>query len=184
VVQVVVATPYPGAQRLLERYVGGCLKGIASVRAVETDRVDAGACDILAVYDHSPNKKVFPRRFPGARVIGIRFVIQASGVRALAALPPGITVGVVAAHRSCANQLLKQILDSGIYEPRFVTGSFDDIPVTRVDKFAVAEEMEEPFWGAYSGDRSKVLVLPRSLCNSSVVELINAASDVRAARGE
>ncbi|MGE5485687.1 MAG: hypothetical protein ACM3X4_11800 [Ignavibacteriales bacterium] len=177
-VRVVVATPYPKSQRLLERYVGGCLKGIATVEATGCDDFDFGACDILVFYERSPNESTFRQKLPYVELIGLRFIIQACGVRKLAALDPKTRVGVVAGHRPCANMLLREILDSGIYQPRFVTGAFGDIDSMDADVFAVAEEMEETFWTAYSGDRSRVIVLPRSLSNSSVAELINAASNV------
>jgi hypothetical protein len=177
-VRVVVATPYPRSQALLERYVGGCLKGIATVRATSTDAVDGSDCDIVVVYHRGPDEARLKQRFPNVRVIGLDFEIQACGVRQLAALPGGMIVGVVAGHRTCANMFLREILDSGIYQPRFITGAFSDMPGMNVDAFAVAEEMEETLRAAYPVDKGKLLVLPRSLSNSSVVELISAASEV------
>ncbi|NPV70366.1 MAG: hypothetical protein HPY55_06945 [Firmicutes bacterium] len=181
-VKVVVATPYPRSQMLLERYVGGCLKGIASVRATSTDSVDGSECDIIVVYQRGPNETIFRQRFPDVRVIGISFEIQACGVRQLAALPRGMTLGVVAGHRTCANMFLREILDSGIYQPRFLTGAFGDMPSMTVDAFAVAEEMEETLRAVYPVDKDKLLVLPRSLSNPSVVELISAASEASKAK--
>jgi len=177
-VRVVVATPYPKSQRMLERYVGGCLKGIATVVATGSDDFEFDACDILVFYERSPNEFAFRQNLPYVEHIGIRFVIQAGGVRRLAALDQGARVGVVAGHRPCANMLLREILDSGIYQPRFVTGAFNDMQFMDVDVFAVAEEMEETLRAVYSGDNSRIIILPRSLSNSSVAELINTASRV------
>lgn len=178
VVRVCAVSPYPMSQRLLERYVGGVLKGMATVKACGRDEFDPSECDVAVVYAESPTQKIFARKYRELKVIGIRFTIQAAGVRALAHLPPGSRVGVVADHHECANMLLREILDSGVFEPRFVSGAFSDMDSMQVDAFAVAEEMDSILWTKYSGPREKVIVLPRSLFPSSVAEIISAVMHI------
>ena len=178
-VKVSAVTPYPMSQKLLERYVGGVLKGMAVVKACGTDDFDLEDCDVAVVYGESPTQRLLERACRGVRVIGVRFTIQAQGVRLLASLPPGSMVGVVADHHECANMLLREILDSGVFEPRFTSGAFTDMDRMPVSAFAVAEEMDSILWTKYSGPREKVMVLPRSLQPSSVAEIISAVVQVR-----
>jgi hypothetical protein len=169
------------SQKLLERYVGGALKGMAVVKACGRDDFDPQGCDVVVVYGESPTQRLLERMCQGRRIIGVRFTIQAAGVRLLARLAPGSMVGVVADHHECANMLLREILDSGVFEPRYTSGAFTDMDRMPVDAFAVAEEMDSILWTKYSGPREKVMVLPRSLQPSSVAEVISAVVQARSA---
>ena len=165
-VRVSAVTPYPMSQRLLERYVGGIVKGMACVKACSRDEFDPKSCDVAVVYAESPTQTTFLRKYRDLKVIGIRFTLQASGVRALSRLAKGSRVGVVADHHQCANMLLREVLDSGVFEPRFVSGAFSDM-----------ESMDK-----YHGPAEKVMVLPRSLLPSSVAEIIGAVFQVQSER--
>lgn len=182
-IKVCAVTPYPMSQRLLERYIGGILKGMASVKACSREEFDPGQCHVAVVYDHSPTFRLFSEKYRNLKLIGIRFTIQASGVRTLTHLAPGSTVGVVADHHQCANMLLREILDSGVFEPRFLTGAFSDMDSMKADTFAVAEEMDATLWTKYSGPKDKVKVLPRSLMPSTVGEIIGAVAQARSELG-
>ena len=178
-VRVSAVTPYPMSQRLLERYVGGIVKGMACVKACSRDEFDPKSCDVAVVYAESPAQTTFLRKYRDLKVIGIRFTLQASGVRALSRLAKGSRVGVVADHHQCANMLLREVLDSGVFEPRFVSGAFSDMESMDVEAFAVAEEMDATLWSKYHGPAEKVMVLPRSLLPSSVAEIIGAVFQVQ-----
>lgn len=178
-VRVTAVTPYPLSRKLLERYVGGILKGLSTVKAVGRDEFKPEECDVAVVYAQSPTEAILRRRYPDLKVIGIRFTIQASGVRTLNQLPPNSVVGVVADHHQCANMLLREILDSGVFEPRFFSGAFEDMETMPATIFAVAEEMDSVLWTKYTGPREKVIVLPRALSAASVAEIISAVTHVR-----
>lgn len=181
-VRISAVTPYPMSQKLLERYVGGIVKGMASVKACSRDEFDPESCDVAVVYAESPTQRMFLQKYRDLKVIGIRFTIQASGVRALSRLPSGSKIGVVADHHQCANMLLREVLDSGVFELRYVSGAFSDMESMDVDAFAVAEEMDATLWTKYHGPPEKVMVLPRSLLPSSVAEIIGAVVQVQSER--
>ncbi|HHY35188.1 MAG TPA: hypothetical protein GX510_06100 [Firmicutes bacterium] len=173
-VRVTAVTPYPMSRLLLERYVGGILKGMAQVKSCGREEFVPSDCDIAVAYAESPTQRLLTRQYRDLKVIGIRFTIQAKAVRALSQLGPGTLVGVVADHHECANMLLREILDSGVFEPRFISGAFSDMKSMPVEIFTVAEEMDAVLWTKYQGPREKVMVLPRSLSPSSVGEIISA----------
>lgn len=52
-VRVLAVTPYPMSQKLLQRYVGGILKGTAEVKACDRESFDPKDCDVAVAYAES-----------------------------------------------------------------------------------------------------------------------------------
>ncbi|OAT86082.1 hypothetical protein [Desulfotomaculum copahuensis] len=177
-IQAVVVSEIKDSMDLLQRRVGGILKGIAVTGVCHFEQVDRVTAPLLICYAFGEHYYELKEKFQtrGRRVIGAELTLLPAGVRNLRLVPASVTLGVVAQHRRCANYFLSDIVRSGVMEHRFIIGTFDEMKDMPVDKFVVPEEMIAAV--DRKGVSGEIITVPRTVSAFSAAEIINTALEV------
>jgi len=177
-VRAAVVGEHRDYMELLQRRVGGILKGIAVTIICPSDRIEKTDASLLICYAFGEYFHGLRERFQNTdkRVVGAELTLLPAGIRSLRMVPRDIKLGVVAQHRQCANYLLSDIVRSGVMEHRFFIGTFDEMKEIPVDKFVVPEEMASVV--DLKGIKQEVILVPRTISSYSAAEIINAAMEL------
>jgi len=160
---------------MLQRRVGGILKGIAPVKKLTSEEVQDNSGKMFVCLAYGYNYENLTQRFRNKDkiVIGVEMNLLPQGIRTVRQLDENLTLGVIAKHQRCANTFCSEIIRSALSGHRFVTGSFDDIDQMAVDAFLVPEEMESGTKGLKFP--KPVYYLPRSISPQSAALIIDNA---------
>lgn len=177
-VRVAVVGEHKDYMELLQRRVGGILKGIAVTTVCHIDKVEKTDAPLLICYAFGEHFNDLRERFQhtGKRVMGAELTLLPAGIRGLRMVPKDMKLGVVAEHRPCANYLLSDVVRSGIMEYKFFIGTFDEMKEMPVDKFVVPEEMAAVV--DLKNIKREVILVPRTISPYSAAEIINAALEL------
>jgi len=160
---------------MLQRRVGGILKGIAPVKKLTSDEVqdESGSMFVCLAYGYNYENLTQRFRNQDKVVIGVEMNLLPQGIRVVRQLDERFTLGVVASHQRCANSFCSEIIRSTLSEHRFITGSLDDINKMPVDAYLIPEEME--FSTKKLNFPKPVYYLPRAISPKSAALIIDHA---------
>ena len=176
-IRAAIVGVHPGSKELLQRRVGGILKGLAQVITCspeEADRIDA---PLLVSYAHGARQQAMLEHFHGSsrKVIGVELTLLPVAVKTLRMLDPRVRLGVLAEHQRCANYFLAEIVRAGIADFKYEVGTFDSLAQLKVDKFVVSEEMEDVVDNRLLKPGQEIILVPRTISPTSAAEIIGAA---------
>jgi hypothetical protein len=178
-VQVLVIGGSEGADEMLERRIGGILRGLARVRRGNYNDPFPGDIDLVVFYGKGKRlREMQKRNLPGVALVGAELTLLPAGLKELQKIKPGQVCGVVAEHQRCANIFLSEIIRAGFVENRFVTGTFQEIERLEADCFIVSEEMA-PLFPPDPKNRPLVAI-PRTVSPESAAEIINLVLEIGA----
>ena len=178
-VKAMVVGWHPGSDELLQRRVGGILKGLAKVQACTIDRINEHTdAQLLVTYANSHRlQEILVRKFKKkVKIVGVELTLLPPGIKAVRLIDPSVRLGVVAGHRRCANYFFSELVRAGVMDHTFSIGTFEDMPYMPVDQFVISEEMvsliKDPI------DPKRIITVPRSISPASAADLIHAALEV------
>lgn len=160
---------------MLQRRMGGILKGIAHVEKMLPQEITDDDGPLFVCLAYGENYDSLTRRFrqQDKVIIGTELTLLPSVIRALRQIDGKKVLGVVANHQICANYFCSEIIRSAPSYNRYITGTFGDMDKMPVDVFLVPEELDATV-KKFKVNR-EVLFLPRSVSPRSAAEIIDQA---------
>jgi|LSQX01.1.fsa_nt_gb hypothetical protein len=187
--RVVVTAQSNGALEMLQRRVGGILKGLAHVSKIYPDQYQIGKVnpDLVVAYAKGLRVEEIKSWYPGKPFIAVELVIHSTGIRSIKQIDEDKIIGIVAKHRRCANYFLEEITKSISLNNRLVTGCFDDVNKSiSADVYLISGEMEED-----TKNRAlrvipshKLVMVSRTISPYSAAELINVTYEINREKKE
>ena len=179
-VRAAIVGVHEGPMDMLQRRVGGILKGIAEVITCTPEEVDRIDAPLLISYAHGARQQFMHGRFAHSdrKVIGAELTLLPVAVKTLRLLDPRLRVGVLAEHQRCANHFLSEIIRAGIMDFKFEIGTFEDMAELRVHRFVVSEEMAGYVNRKPLRPGQEIILVPRTISPTSAAEIIHAALEV------
>ncbi len=174
---VVVVSYCPDSLEMLQRRVGGILKGIAPVEKLLSDELpDEANAAMYVCFARGKNFDVLTERVRGGTpVIGAELTLLPAAVRAVRSIGESKVLGVVSDHQRCANYFLGEIIASAPTPHRYVTGTFHDMPAMPADVFLIPEELEHTARRIGIPAGREAVFLPRAISQRSAAEIIDQA---------
>jgi len=177
-ITVAIVSIRPEICEMLHRYVGGILKGIAVVKICTVEEALKGDYDLYVVYTkgivfHQLNKKIETKL-----IIPVELFPMPQGIKKVLMLAEGSHLGVIAGHIWDASDFLSQLLNVGVRNYRFTTGTPELAKEMAVDWYVLPEEIAP--YIKEKAIRDKMVVIPRSLESKSVSNIISTAIKVQA----
>lgn len=160
-------------REMLQRYVGGILKGIGVVRSLTPEEALESKSDLYLVYTIGPVFKKLSEKIELERIIEVQLFPMTTGIKRIFALPPGSRIGVIAGHSWDAADFLGQLVGIGFRNYLFTTGTPENVSSMVVDYFVIPEEI-----APYIKDKEvarNMIVVPRTLDSQSVASIIKEA---------
>jgi histidinol phosphatase-like PHP family hydrolase len=160
---------------MLQRRVGGILKGIAPVKKLTSQEVEGDSGDIFVCLAYGYNYENLTQRFrhQDKIVIGVEMNLLPQAIRVVRQLDESWTLGVLSNHQRCANTFCSDIIRSTLSGHVYTTSTFEDLDKLKVDAYLVPEEL------AASTSSLKfakpVYYLPRAISAQSAALLIDHA---------
>jgi len=160
---------------MLQRRVGGILKGIAPVKKLTSAEVQADSGDMFVCLAYGYNYENLTQRFRNQDkiVIGVEMNLLPQAIRTVRQLDEGLTLGVIATHQRCANAFCSDIIRSTLSRHHYTTGSLDDFQNMAVDAYLVPEELEATT--SQLNFPKPVYYLPRAISAQSAALIIDHA---------
>jgi len=156
---------------MLQRYVGGVLKDIAIVKKIDSiDEALEDTYDLYVVYTVGVVYKKLLSKIDGDRVIPVDLFPMPAGMKRVLCIEEGKILGILAGHIWDSADLLDQLIQAGIRNYRFITGTTKDADKVQADYYLVPEECMADIYSETV--KSKMVVIPRSLSPKSVSELV------------
>jgi len=150
-------------REMLQRYVGGILKGIAQVSAVTTEEALEGKYDLYVVYTMGTVFKQLTQKVDPEKIIPVDLFPIPTGMKKVLAIPEGSNVGVVAGHLWDAADFLAQLVQVGVRNYQFSTATPNTILTMDVD----------------NNKSKKIVVVPRTLEPRTVSRIITEALKIK-----
>lgn len=164
---------------MLQRYVGGILKGIAVVDIVrDIDHALRDEYDLYVVYTVGIVFKKLNTKIETERIVPVELFPMPMGIKRVMQIPEGSRLGVIAGHYWDATDLLGQLLHAGVRNYRFTTDSTSHAEEMDVDYYVVPEECIKDIQDKPQIMRN-ALVIPRSLAAQSISEIIKRVISVQ-----
>lgn len=185
--RVVVTAQSNGALEMLQRRVGGILKGLALVSKTYPENIGKSNPDLVVAYAKGLRVEEVKSWHPGKRFIAVELVIHSAGIRAIKQIEEDKIIGIVAKHRRCANYFLEEITKSISLNNRLTTGSFDDVNQSVLaDVYLVSGEMEEDTKNKALRviPSNKLVMVSRTISPYSAAELINVTYEINREKKE
>ncbi|MEL7622732.1 MAG: hypothetical protein AAGU12_04000 [Clostridiales bacterium] len=158
---------------MLQRYVGGILKDLAVVEACDTKQALAKHYDLYIVYTMGIVFRQLNKTIETERIIPAQLFPMPQGIKRVLMLPEGSHLGVIAGHVWDAADLLGQLVNVGVRNYRFSTGTQEMMGTMDVDWFVLPEEIAP--YIKDEGFKKKMVVIPRALDSRSVADIISKA---------
>ena len=165
-------------REMLQRYVGGILKGIAQVSAVTTEEALEGKYDLYVVYTMGTVFKQLTQKVDPEKIIPVDLFPIPTGMKKVLAIPEGSNVGVVAGHLWDAADFLAQLVQVGVRNYQFSTATPNTILTMDVDWYIVPEEIA-PYVKLDNNKSKKIVVVPRTLEPRTVSRIITEALKIK-----
>ena len=110
------------------------------------------------------------KRKPYYRIVAADFFPMPMGIKRVMSIPEGKTLGVIAGHYWDAADLLRQLMETGVRNYRFITGTTSEAASIQADCYLIPEECLGDI--TEQSVKSRLVVIPRSMAARSVSELI------------
>lgn len=176
--EVIVVSYCPDSLEMLQRRVGGILKGIASVKKLLSEEVpEDGAGTMYVCLARGMNYDVLTQRFKneGKIIIGAELTLLPTAIRTLRTISEDKILGVVSDHQKCANYFLSEIISSVSTSHRYITGTFSDVRQMPADVLVIPEELEQTSKSLGIPKLKETVYLPRAISQHSAAEIIDHA---------
>lgn len=175
--EIAIVGVHEKSMLMLQRRVGGILKGIANVSICTPEKAESSRASVFICYSHGYRLALMKEKYKNKKIIlGVELAILPAGIRAIQTLPLYKKLGIVAEHRRCANWFFVEVVRSGISDNPVIIGTFEEMPVMQVDAFVVPEELADLIPKGVPAD--KVILVPRTISPWSAAEIISAALKV------
>ena len=177
-VNVMVVGATPRANDTWQKRVGGVLQNIAEVRKGLIEDIIKMRPDLVVCYNNGAMARKVKEITGGTGIValGVSLTLLPIGIKTLYQLGVNKRVGVVAHHLRCANILLSEIVSSGFFENRFITGTFTEMRDMDVNFFVAGEEMVN--LADRKGISVPIITIPRGLSPYSVATLVNTVNEI------
>lgn len=176
--KVAVVANIQSSRESLQRRVGGILKNIAIVKQVlETDLVKEQP-DLIIAHHLGGRIDKLRRELNTIPIVPVKLSLLPIGLKTLMTLiKDKEKVAIIAQHHHCANMLLSEIINRGISNCRFITGTFEEMSDISTDKFITSEEMLDYVPPDLRSD-PRLITVPRMISPQSVTEILSATLDI------
>ena len=120
-IKVAAVSFRPEIRNMLQRYVGGVLKDIGTVKAMTTEEAIESNSDLYVVYTMGPVYKQLCKYVDPERVVQAKLFPMPASIKKVMMLPEGSRIGIVAGHRWDAADFLGQLIATGVRNYLFST---------------------------------------------------------------
>lgn len=178
IISVAIVSIRPEICEMLHRYVGGILKDIAVVKICTIEEALKNKCDLYVVYTKGVVFRQLNKVIETERIIPAELFPMPQGIKRVLLLAEGSHLGIIAGHIWDAADLLGQLINVGVRNYRFTTGTPELAKEMAVDWYIVPEEI-----APYIKDKEikqKMVVIPRALESRSVSNIISTAIKMQA----
>lgn len=173
IINVAAVSFRPEISDMLQRYVGGILKGIAVVKATTPQEALNTKYDLYIVYTMGIVYRELSQKIEVGRIITAELFPMPQGIKRVLLIPEGSRLGILGGHIWDAADLLGQLINVGVRTFGFCTGTPETAASMDVDWYVLPEELapyiKEP------QVKNKLVIIPRMLDSQSVARIISTA---------
>lgn len=173
IINVAAVSFRPEISEMLQRYVGGILKDIAVVKALTPEEALGTKYDLYIVYTMGIVYRQLSKVIDMEKILIAELFPMPQGIRRVLLLPEGSRLGILGGHVWDAADLLGQIINVGVRNYLFSTGTPETAAAMDVDWYVLPEEIVPYIKEAHV--RKKLVIIPRMLDSQSVARIISTA---------